>query len=67
MVLLLTGCSMLGRNEVLTMSNALLATTGQNGRACVRSTDLRGFGTQAGSRIHVTRIQSATIYQGDKQ
>ncbi|MDQ2075199.1 DUF6491 family protein [Marinimicrobium sp. ABcell2] len=44
MVLVLSACGLFGREEVPTMSNALLETTGQNGRACVRSTDIRGYG-----------------------
>lgn len=47
-VLLVTACAVTQRNDVPDLTEMLRETTGQNGRACIRTSDIRGYGLQRG-------------------
>ena len=55
LTLLLTGCASTGHTPTAQeMDAALMAITGQNGRACIRQRDIHGFGTLNDSLVSVS-------------
>lgn len=61
-ILLLAACAMTRQDDVPDLTTMLRETTGQNGRACVRNSDIRGYGMQRSKGDDAINIDATPDY-----